>query len=233
MNIFRKTKTDNVFYAKFSTIKDKLNTVDAEELTTEDCLNELFDNAPYDTYDLCLTDTHSNEFAINVNATKKEITVYDKGNNMETYVKPLPDSQMEIYVMVDGKLIEKSRINEQELAIAVEQDVVRLFAFTRVLQEKQLYVASKERVWKSAKGKYTEKNVSYISLKKYLKSDYKGDIGLSWKRYASVRGHWRELRPNSLGKNRNGEYEELGRTWVTPHERNAELKKSNKIKVLQ
>lgn len=50
------------------------------------------------------------------------------------------------------------------------------------------------------------------NFRKY-QSDNKLDI--DWSHRWFSRGHWRRLKPTSLGKNRDGEYVEMGRTWVS------------------
>jgi hypothetical protein len=60
------------------------------------------------------------------------------------------------------------------------------------------------------------KRLIHVAPKKY-KSDYatKTQKEIEWSHRWFSRGHWRKLPEGMLGKNREGDYVEVGRTWVT------------------
>jgi hypothetical protein len=59
------------------------------------------------------------------------------------------------------------------------------------------------------------KRLIHIAPKSQKASYEKGTREIEWSHRWFSRGHWRELPKGQLGKNRQGLYAELGRTWVT------------------
>lgn len=80
----------------------------------------------------------------------------------------------------------------------------------------------------SKKKKQIQKDVFVVTSKKlYLKNSNKNKQKINFNHRWSVRGHWRyldSLKDGKLGKNRNGERVEVGRTWVVAQERGDKTK---------
>lgn len=76
------------------------------------------------------------------------------------------------------------------------------------------------------------RKITYVSPKRSIskvRSDY--SFPIDWSHRWFVRGHWRELSPNQLGKDRAGEYCVAGMTWVKEHEKgNPEKELINKVR---
>lgn len=96
----------------------------------------------------------------------------------------------------------------------------------------------KETTKKSGKEKtkHSKTKVTYLAGKNPPNLKYHG-IGdsIEWGYEFKRRGHFRKIKPNSLGKNRAGEYCIMGETWVKEHKVNAgkglpELKQIRVIK---
>lgn len=64
------------------------------------------------------------------------------------------------------------------------------------------------------------KKVIYIRPSSNSESSV-GNALVNWSHAFWVMGHWRDI--SGIGKDRNGEYGVIGKTWVIPHVKNAEL----------
>lgn len=78
------------------------------------------------------------------------------------------------------------------------------------------------------------RRVTYVSPKRELanvKSNY--GFAVDWSHRWFVRGHWRDLTPDSLGKNRAGDYCIYGQTWVSEHAKgNPDKEILNKVRIV-
>lgn len=85
------------------------------------------------------------------------------------------------------------------------------------------------------KVKHSISKVIHVTPKN-LRSNYAStnSISIDWSHRWFSRGHWRQLKAGSLGKNRIGEYVESGRTWVTESVKGPEDKPlvSNKVRLV-
>lgn len=76
------------------------------------------------------------------------------------------------------------------------------------------------------------KNYTIISLKRYQK-DYDNNYKVNWTHGFWIAGHWRSIKQGKLGKNKNGNYEVFGKTWVIEHIRKEELGLVDKKRILK
>lgn len=117
------------------------------------------------------------------------------------------------------------RVEEDSL----KQTVDNITSFCLALQEKDVVLGCREITFKTAKKRYSSKNITYVASKRYI-SRLKGAVNIEWTHSFSVCGHWRKVK--SVGKNRAGEYCINGATWVLPHKKNKHLHEKNKIRIL-
>lgn len=59
------------------------------------------------------------------------------------------------------------------------------------------------------------------------------NVAVDWSHGWAVRGHWRKLKEGIIGKNREGNYNIKGFTWVTPHTKKDELGIIEKTRLLK
>jgi hypothetical protein len=102
--------------------------------------------------------------------------------------------------------------------------------FLQQMKNKQTVMGKQKRSWKVKKKKYVTKLVTYVTNKKYVQ-EVKGHREIEWTHCFKVCGHWRKIA--GVGKDRQGEYCVNGFTWVKPYEKNKELEKVDKIRVLK
>lgn len=81
---------------------------------------------------------------------------------------------------------------------------------------------------------YTISTVTYITNKKYLESKEcpEGLKNIEWSHSWIVRGHWR-YKEGLVGKDRNGERNQEGRTWVIESQKQNHLELKNKIRIVK
>lgn len=102
----------------------------------------------------------------------------------------------------------------------ISQEKLRLIIYSLAfkLQNKKSTVVYKENVKdKTISGKEKPIEVIYLSEKKYIKefeSVALNGRSVDWKHSWEVMGHWRSI--DGIGKDRNGEYNQNGRTWINP-----------------
>lgn len=70
------------------------------------------------------------------------------------------------------------------------------------------------KVTKKGRDPEFVKRLVVISNKKSIKNEFKSFGKIDWKHQWRVRGHWRKISPNMVGKDREGEYVIVGNTWV-------------------
>ena len=94
-----------------------------------------------------------------------------------------------------------------------------------------------KKVYPDRKGKkaYVNTEVTYLSNVRYINSgEYGSRRDITWSNSWKVRGHWRYFTDaGKVGKDRMDNRGEVGRTWITPYEKQTQLEKVNKIKVLR
>jgi len=80
------------------------------------------------------------------------------------------------------------------------------------------------------KKAYSDFTLIHLSKKKYI-SEYTGSRNIVWNHSWVVRGHWRYYSDRAMiGKNRQGERLESGRTWVSEFHKQKDLEFKNKIR---
>ena len=83
------------------------------------------------------------------------------------------------------------------------------------LSKKETLCATKDYVARKNSSREKIIPITFISDKKYI-SDIERTVGekLDWKHSWKVMGHWREI--SGIGKDRDGNYCMIGKTWVNP-----------------
>lgn len=83
------------------------------------------------------------------------------------------------------------------------------------LQEKEIILGTKNVNLKSKKGRENVVPVTIVSNERRISEDRAvAGEGVDWKHSWEVIGHWRKC--SSVGKDRQGAYNQFGRTWVNP-----------------
>lgn len=84
------------------------------------------------------------------------------------------------------------------------------------LNSKDTKISYKETSFRTNSGREKIIPVVFIrNTKEQIKYQYYLPSNPDWKHSWECVGHWRKL--NGIGKDRNGEYNQMGRTWVLPH----------------
>jgi hypothetical protein len=103
--------------------------------------------------------------------------------------------------------------------------------FIEMITNKNTIMGTQEVKSRTRAGQEKVIPLVYITNKKYLnKSKETHSQVIDWRHSWEVIGHWRKI--SSIGKNREGEYCEIGRTWVNPSVR-GEGELIQKIRVIK
>jgi hypothetical protein len=77
-----------------------------------------------------------------------------------------------------------------------------------------------------------EQNVTYIKPLNGSIPSLKSK-NIEWKHSWYKRGHWREISSNSIGKDKYGNRNQVGRTWISATRVNSHLPLKNKLRIMQ
>lgn len=161
--------------------------------------------------------SESDEFLKFVDATNP-LNILPTRNTMLKVIKE--DGGFEYLLYVADKnlaLVDTySTTHKEEVSQAKLKLIIYYLAFK--LQNKKSTMIYKENIKdRSISGKEKPIEVIYLSDKKYIKefeSTVLNGRKVEWKHCWEVMGHWRKI--EGIGKDRDGEYNQHGRTWVNP-----------------
>jgi hypothetical protein len=90
-----------------------------------------------------------------------------------------------------------------------------IYAILYSLNAKETFIGNTSSIMRMPNGRLDPKTISIISTKKYM-STYTNrfDTEIDWKHSWECIGHWRKC--FAIGKDRDGEYNQIGKTWVNP-----------------
>lgn len=108
--------------------------------------------------------------------------------------------------------------------------------FQMKLDEEEPVMAISVRTFKVSDKKYASVDLTYISSRRTYEQETKeGKVprNIEWFHSWLVRGHWRKCEPNTIGKGRDGQRNEIGRTWVSEHKKKEELPFEHKLRIIK
>lgn len=93
------------------------------------------------------------------------------------------------------------------------------------------------KIYRGLKGKKAYRDITIIHLNshKYLsKKGYQTNNKIDWCNSWIVRGHWRYFSDKTkLGRNRQSERNEMGRTWIMPYQKQTQLDFKNNMREMR
>jgi len=171
---------------------------------------------------------------------QNELSVCEKGREIQLSIGDtkivLSDksNELNLDIFKNGKLLENKNSPVVQSCFMISGYT---FQFIQALNSKDFIQGIETRMKKTpgVKGKKAYRPVTFIHLEKRNSPKVsESQSQIEWDHSFIVRGHWRYFQDETkLGKNRQDEYSELGRTWIKEHKRLEHLEFKEKTRIIR